>query len=203
VFPLITWSPEYSSLFEPLLENAVGINVSDEPPESDFGYNLVQFLLEGSDPLAYAPYVIQHPLDGNAPRHVLDVEAYLDETVGNAANEVLASAMGLPAVQVTAGGTPDFRFLSPPPSPTPAPASGNLTSAGQTVTAAFVQFQGGTHAMYINQIGARTRDTTMPPFKRLAHGTAIDNPIEAVQALVAAFASDVAAGRTPQVIDVQ
>jgi dienelactone hydrolase len=202
IFPLVTWSPNYSSLLPPLLESSVGINASDEPPESDVGYNLVQFLLEDGDPLAYAPYVLAHPLAGAAPRHVLFLEALHDETVGNYANEALAGGLGLAYASVTSGGAPDYRYAVPSPPVAKAPLSGNwVTAAGTHVTAAIVQFTLATHPMLVDQEGVAAFDDSTRPFKRLALEQTIDNPIDALQAMMAAFLGDAAAGRTPTIID--
>jgi hypothetical protein len=199
ITPLLTWSSEYQPLLAPLLELAVGINDSPEPRDSDFGYNLLETLLEPADPLALAPYVIQHPLAGAAPRSVLQFEAFQDETLPNKANEALAAALGLTFAQVTAGGTPQYQFIEPAPSVMKAPLSAN---AGATVTAAMVQFQTATHPMLMVQEGDKLRDTT-PPFKKLDAPFTVDNPIDQLQAMMAAFLGDFFAGKAPTVIDAQ
>jgi hypothetical protein len=201
VYPLLTWSVVYGSIFSTLLEGALGEYASDDPPESDFGYNLFEYLLEPADPIGYARHVIREPLAGCAPRHVLLWQAYLDESVPNISNEALAVAMGLQPASVTAGGTPKYANIFPAPTVMPAPFSGNLMVGGKPYTAAIVQFQTATHGMMTYQKGQRTHDPTVRPFAKLPMPIDVDDPIDPIHAMYGSFASDWYAGKIPTVID--
>ncbi|MSP59548.1 MAG: hypothetical protein EXR72_04250 [Myxococcales bacterium] len=199
IMPLVSFSVGYSPIFTPLLDGGLGTNVSAEPVESDPGYNLIQFLLEGGDPLAHAPYVIQHPLPGAQPRHVVLLEAHLDEAVPNIATEALAFGMGLEAARVAASGTPSYDYLLPKPTVREAPFMGNLVVAGRPVTAALVQFETASHGMFTHQKGQRTREATKRPFVPLPKIVELDNPIDALQSIYAQFAKDYFSGFVPTV----
>ena len=200
ITPLLTWSVEYGIL-APLLEGAVGVYASANPPESDFGYNLFEQLIEPSDPLAMARQVISEPLAGATPRHILLFEALHDESVPNIAAESLAVALGLDGASVTAGGTPTWSWETPALTTHAAPLSGNRMVAGSPVTAAILQMTPASHGMFTEQHGQSTSNTTTRPFKKLAAPVKFDNPIDALHAIYAAFATDFFAGKTPTLID--
>lgn len=203
IAPLLVWSVDFAPIFQSLLDITLATNASVSPVESDFGYNLFQFLIETGDPIAYAPYVIGRPLAGAVPRHVVMLNAYADEAVPNIANEHLAGAMGLSFGQLALGGAPRLDYIVPAPSPVAAPISGNLTVGGQKTTAVMVQFGQATHIMITRQRGQRTHDTRKRPFAPLAAPVTIDNPIEALQGILVGVARDFYAGRTPTVADLK
>lgn len=203
ILPLAVWSADFSPLATPVVGAVAQVDPSNDPPETDPAFNLLQELVEPGDPLALSPYVIQHPLSGVPAKHVLMVEAYKDETVPNVATESLAGAMGLDFVTTTVGGQPVFDFVSPTPMLVSAPLSGNLHVAGRPVTGGLVQMQSATHGMLARQRGKRTRDTRQREFPRLPETLEINNPIEALQIMATTFASDYYAGMTPGIVDPQ
>jgi hypothetical protein len=146
--------------------------------------------------------VIRAPLTGATPRHVLMLNAWLDESVPNAANEQLAAALGVRAVQLPSSGAPHFQLLPQVTGPVvPGPVAGNLDVGGAKITGAMVEFEQATHEMATMQRYQRTVDLTVDPPRRLPAPVTIDNPIETVLDLAAAFARDVQAGRAPVVDD--
>lgn len=199
VTPLLTWSVDFGPIFGVLLDGALGTNASTDPPESDFGYNLIEFLLEGGDPLAYAPYVIEQPLAGAGPRHVVLLEARLDEAVPNIAGEALAGAMGLEPAKVAASGAISYDWTYPAPTVRQAPIMGNVVIGGKPVTAALVQFHPAFHGMFTNQKGDRRDDASTRPFAPLPAPLAIDAPIDALHAIYGQFASDYFHGAVPTI----
>jgi hypothetical protein len=201
VLPLALWSADFGPLATPLVSSVAQIDPSDDPLETDPAFNLLQQLVEPGDPLAFAPYVIDHPLSGVPPKNVLMIEAYKDETVPNVATESLAGAMGLDFVQTATGGVPVFDFVSPPPLLHSAPVAGNRAVAMGTVTGGLVQMQIGTHGMLARQKGQRTRDTRLQSFPRLPEAVDINNPIQALQNMATTFATDYYAGRPPRIAD--
>ena len=69
LFPLLLNTNEYGPKIAPFLDGALGTQTADpdDPTETDFAYNLAQYLLEQGDAGAYAPYVAAAP-DRHATR---------------------------------------------------------------------------------------------------------------------------------------
>ncbi len=201
VFPLMLGSPEFGPLISPFLDGAFGTLTGDgvDPQDSDFNYNLAQMLIEGGDALAMAPYIIQHPLSGAAPKHVLQPSAHWDETVPNIANEALARAIGTLPVNLSGGATVDLAQWPQAPVPANAPVSANVSG----VTAAFIQFEPATHGMFSNRAGQRRYDLSNPMlFTKIAPVT-VKNPTDRLHRIYLGFFSDYFAGRAPTVLDAQ
>src|SRR5262249_33553466 len=145
---LLFHSNRYGPKVLPFLDGALGTETGEgAPAESDFTYNLMQFLLEKGDAAAYAPYVLLHPLSGNTPKHVIQPSAFQDEIVPNEANIALARALGLQPVTLPAGGDIDLHDWPMAPTPLAAPLGGNLMLDGKAWTAAFIQLEPATHSM--------------------------------------------------------
>jgi hypothetical protein len=197
---LLLHSNLYGPKVLPFLDGALGTQTgTDNPPDTDFAYNLVQFLLETADAAAYAPYVILHPLPGNAPKHVLQPSAHFDEVVPNEANVGLARALGLSPVSLPQGGAVDLQDWPMAPAPLAAPVAGNLTASGQPITAAFLQFETACHSMLIWPIDQQVADLTQPyPYPQISPVT-IMNPTVRLQAIYVGFFRDLFAGRAPTV----
>ncbi len=198
IFPLLLNSATQGAVFGILLDGGLGTSTTgDDPPDTDFSYNIFQFLLERGDPLAYAPYIITNPLAGNTPKHVLQLSAHFDETVPNPSNEALAAAIGLTPVRLPAGGEPALNYWPGAPAVLDVPVMSN----SGTVTAAFVQMEQASHGMLTTQHGAHTVDVaTGPPFVPLSVAVPINNPTDRLQMIYARFISDYLAGQTPTVI---
>jgi hypothetical protein len=203
VFPLMLGSPEFGPLISPFLDGAFGTATGDgvDPQDSDFNYNLAQMLIEAGDALAMAPYIVQHPLPGSAPKHVLQPSAHWDETVPNVSNVALARAMGALPVNLSGGHTVDLIQWPNAPVPANAPVSANLTVGGKAVTAAFIQFEPATHGMFSGRSGQRRWDLTNPMLFTKIAPTRVSNPIDRLHRIYAGFLGDYFAGRVPTVLD--
>ena len=204
LMPLLLNSAEFAPKIAPFLDGALGTSTgsAEDPSDTDFAYNLAQMLLEEGDPIAYAPYVLMHPLGSNAPKHVLQPSAHLDETVPNISNEALAGGLGLQPVNLSNGATVDLAFWPDAPPALSAGASGNVMVGGKPVTAAFIQFEPAVHDMLTHQTGQRLEDVTQgPPYPALPQPVPVMNPIERLQTIYVSFLTDYFAGRTPAVID--
>jgi hypothetical protein len=199
LFPLLLASEGYGPKIAPFLDGALGTVTGDpdDPTDTDFMYNLSQYLLETGDAAAYAPYVVFNPVNGNAPKHVLQPSAHLDETVPNQANEHLARSMGLLPVNLPMGGTVDLQYWANPSSPATAPVSGNVTVGGKPVTAAFFQFEQASHGMFDSLKGQHTVDLSQPyPYPKITP-VPIANPTARLQQIYSSFMKDFFAGRVP------
>jgi hypothetical protein len=206
LFPLLLNSAEFGPMIAPFLDGAFGTNTAGgiDPPESDWAYNAMAALIEQADPAAYAPYVVLHPIGGNAPKHVLMPSAHYDETVPNQANEDMARAMGLVPVTLPSGGNVDLQFWPVAPTPLTAPVSGNLTVGSAAITGAFIQMEEASHGMLLSQHGKHNDDLTQPyPYPRLPAPVPIMNPIVRLQAIYASWFADYFAGRVPSVVSGQ
>ena len=204
IFPLLLQSAGYGPKIGPFLDGALGTQTTDpdDPVDTDFAYNLSQYLLELGDAGAYAPYILLHPIGQNAPKHLLQPSARLDEAVPNQANVVLARAAGAQPVALGAGGVPDLQFWTK--GTANAPVSGNVMVNGKPVTAAFIQFEQASHGMFTNQKGAHTADVTKPyPYPAIVPAQPIDNPIVRLHAIYERFFGDYFAGKVPTVVSGQ
>jgi hypothetical protein len=204
IFPLLLASADEGPVFAILLDGALGTSTVDpvDPPDTDFGYNLAQYLLEGGDPAAYGPYVLLAPVAGNAPKNVLQLSAHLDETVPNQANEALAGALGLQPFDLSASERPDLSYWPGAPAEGALPTGPNVTGGGGAArVGAFVQFEPGTHGLLTTQIGYRRYDVTQPqPYPKLDPPHTIDNPIVRAQGIYLKFMSDYFTSGTPTVV---
>jgi len=59
VIPLLVNSATFGPLFTTVLDGAVGAQPTMDPLDTDWSYNLAQWLLEEGDSLVYSPYVVQ------------------------------------------------------------------------------------------------------------------------------------------------
>jgi hypothetical protein len=204
IFPLLLASADQGPVFAILLDGALGTSTVDpvDPPESDFGYNLAQYLLEGGDPLAYAPYLLLAPVGGNAPKHVLQFSAHLDETVPNQANEALAGGLGLQPFDLSASERPDLSFWPMAPAEGALPTGPNVTGAGGAArVGAFVQFEPATHGVLTTQTSYRHYDVTQPmPYPKVDPPLTIDNPVVRAQGIYLRFMSDYFTTGEPTVV---
>jgi hypothetical protein len=197
---LLLHSAVYGPLFGLLLDDQLGttaLSNPDDPPDSDFTYSLLAYLIEAGDPLAYAPYVARAPLSGSVAKHVFLSSAYLDESVPNVANIALGRALGLQVLELP-GATADLSLW-----PDAVRASGTLGDNGPGgTTAAFVQFEQATHGMMYYRKATRRYDLTQPfPYPLLPAPALIDNPIDRVHAMVIDFVKQYGDGGVPIVRD--
>ena len=94
LMPLITEASSFAT-FRPIIGNLVGGEA-----ELDRSLPLVQALVDGGDPVAFAGHVLGAPLPGARGRvpHLLQQMVINDETVSNGTNRSLARALGVPLV---------------------------------------------------------------------------------------------------------
>jgi hypothetical protein len=203
IFPLLLNSPVYAPIFGTLLNGSLGTHAgeTDDPRDTDWGYNLAQMMLEVGDGLTYAPYVVAQQswpgaADADHPCNVLQLSAFHDEYVPNPANLAVARALGLQPLTLSDGVAPDLGGW-----PGAAPASGSLAGNVMGVTAAFVQFPVAVHQMMTSRNGEQAYDLAVPgpTFTKLATPKAIANPIDRINTLVASFADTVLKGQAPTV----
>jgi len=94
LMPLITEASSFAT-FRPIIGNLVGGEA-----ELDRALPLVQAVVDGGDPVAFAGHVLGRPLPGARGRvpHLLQQMVINDETVSNGTNRSLARALGVPLV---------------------------------------------------------------------------------------------------------
>jgi pimeloyl-ACP methyl ester carboxylesterase len=94
LMPIVTEADSFAG-FKPIIGNLVG-----GVAELDRGLPVVQALVDGGDPVAYAPHVLRDRLPGAGERapHLLQQMVIDDEIVSNGTNRSLARALGVPHV---------------------------------------------------------------------------------------------------------
>jgi hypothetical protein len=204
ILPLLLGSPVYGPIFGTLLDANLGTHggESEEQKDTDWGYNLAQYLLEGGDSVVFAPYVRDAQSWGAASSetdhacNVLQLSAFHDESVPNPANLAIARAMGLTPLALSDGSAPDLGGWPGAPM-----ANGVLSANAGTVTAAFVQFHEASHVMMTTRNAAHNYDfaSATTGFPKLATPVPIMNPIDRVNAIVGSFADSVLKGQAPTV----
>ncbi len=115
---------------------------------------IAQTLIEGGDPVVYAPYVLRDRLEGGGDGvpHVLLTMAVDDAMVPNVSTEMLARAMDVPLVPPVSVPYEGLTVLDS------APVSANLL--GATVTAGFFQFDRAT--VQLNQPPVAAEHNNVP-----------------------------------------
>jgi hypothetical protein len=135
--------------------------------------NLMQAVIDGADPLTYAPHITGERFPGRGPRSVVAIEVVGDQVLANSGTIALAQGLGLDVLAP---------HLDPPPglATIASPASGNRPDG---TTAVLVQYAPATHgANWSSEKGTlRYEPTPDPtgdlPYKELANPVTIDNPI--------------------------
>jgi hypothetical protein len=203
LFPLLLNSPSYAPVFGILLNGSLGAHAgeTDDPRDTDWGYNLAAMMLEAGDALALSPYVLAAqtwPVTSEPDRacSVLQLSAYQDESVPNPANLALARGLGLQPLGLADAAPPDLRGW-----PGVEYTHGSLAGNAQGRTAAFIQFHDATHGMMTVRAGARRFDLDAggPPFTQRAMPVMITNPIDRIAGLVGGFVAAALAGEVPKV----
>lgn len=197
VIPLLVNSATFGPLFTTVLDGAVGAQPTSDPLDTDWSYNLAQWLLEEGDSLAYSPYVVQQQSwPGDHPCHVLQISAYLDELVPNPANLALARGIGLQPLTLSDGTAPDLTGW-PEAMTATGQLMGNLPNG---LTGAFIQFRPATHVLMTERTGYHQYDLSQPfPFPKLSTPVPVTNPIDRVNAIVGDFIDAASQGMTPTV----
>lgn len=125
---------------------------------------LGQSLLDGADPLSFAPGLFRQRPAHLGPRHVVLIEVAGDETIANVATEALARAAGIPLLEPSLGAIEGLESV-------PAPVRGNLT--GQT--AVLVQYSPAVHGA--NWSAERGEIRFHPDGSALPEPIEIENPL--------------------------
>jgi hypothetical protein len=150
---VVSGSPNFSPLLQAFTATYFGVPSSEIADRFNPVANILQMILDGGDPVAYAPEVT-HPASGRG-HDVFLVEALWDETVGNSSSELLAAELGVPQLSPAA-----VRVNSLPLATTP--ASGNLPMGA---TGGFFQLVPASH--YADLVSRQSNDLRFePPFPR-------------------------------------
>lgn len=153
-------------------------------------------LLDGADPLSFAPHVLKDRARVNGaalpPRHVLILEAINDEIMANGATNALALALGMPILGPSYDGDERFAVVE-------GTAAGNLE--GQT--AVMIQQSPACHGTnWTHELGQREwglyGEEDIEHFE-LDTPVIINNPIRQTHELLVGVLRDHADGRAPSV----
>lgn len=180
----------YGPLFIPIIAGTFSVAPNDldplyDPPHTHYSFQILSMLLDGGDPLTYAPRLRERDV------HVVLASAYSDEAVPNQSSEALAMQLGLPWAPV-AGAAEAPQFVTDYER-VALPASGNASGA----TAGFFELEPATHGMVDFQRDDRNFAPGFPPFEPLDPPLEIANPIVRLQTLMARFAASYAETGTP------
>ncbi len=172
LFPLLVNSAVYGPYFLLFVNGAAGLSEGEVDPRTDApqfhpAYHLFQGLLDGGDPLAWAPYVLRHPGAGMPAKHLVMQSALEDESVPNSANEHLAAASGLPIITHGDSPTP-LSMYAKFGAPVAAPVSLNVTAGdGSKVTAGWVTFKSASHGSFFEREAVQNYVHPFPPVMKL------------------------------------
>ena len=190
--------------------------------ESHILVNLIQQIVDGGDPIAYAPLLVTSPRNvmgapATTPRNILQFQVVYDEIVSNESNEALARAGGWGLAVPNVGSNSeivDFRNLANNPRRVPLPdvtadAAGLIHDTPVAgVTAVVVQESPATHGNNLvsskgqRQFGIPYGDFDAPePFIHLDMSKyfKVRCPYLATQATIARFFDDGFQGHVPNV----
>lgn len=121
----------------------VGLN-PDDIEKSEIGIfhpfiNLIQFFIEPSDPVNYAPYWFSYQLNSSPPKQILQSEGMNDTYAPPQTIEALAVAGGLPPLEPVISTVEEFELKGL--TTQEKPVKGNISAFnGRKVTAGFVQY---------------------------------------------------------------
>jgi hypothetical protein len=185
---LVPDSAEFAQLLQPFVAGAFDIEVDLTHPDvlpvrAQMSLNVLQAVVDPGDGMALSTVM-------DASKNVLLVQAYLDETVPNQANEALARAFGATEVTLSRGTHPLTQVKLP---------QANAPYAA-TPLRAVVQLDPAGHGMFTKQEAKRNFAPPFPPFTRLVQPITFDNPVATAHALTLDFVDGVRAG-TPIVTD--
>jgi len=155
---------------------------------------LMQAVIDGADPLTYAPHILHDRFPGIGPRSVIALEVVGDQVLANSGTEALAQALGLDVLAP---------HLEPPPglATIQAPAAGNRD--GQT--AVLVQYAPATHGANWSSESGTLRYSPVPtpdgdtPYPLLPAPIDIVNPLYETLDQVAEILRSHQAGEPPRV----
>jgi pimeloyl-ACP methyl ester carboxylesterase len=193
---LLPTSAEIGSLALPLISTIYGPTAPLDRFSPVIG--LLQAVIDGADPLTYAPHVLRDRLSIGGqplgPRSVVALEVVGDQVLSNRGTDALAQALGLDVLAPHLDPPAGLRSI-------PSPAAGN--QGGQT--AVLVQYAPATHgANWSSERGTLRFLPGFPredgePFPMLAAPIAIPNPIYETLDQVAEILATHGAGEAPRV----
>lgn len=148
---ITTNSAEVAGLVTTVAKGTFGIQGEDVLDEYHPIANLLSSITEGGDPIAYAPHILQNPLNQREPPDVMITYAIHDEVLPNIATIALMRAMG---IDVATPNLVDVRGLAN----IAAPVMGNRGMH----TAAAVQYAPADHALGYNRYDQRKYQPDSP-----------------------------------------
>lgn len=141
---ITTNSAEVSGLVGTIAKGTFGIQGEEILDEYHPIANLLGSITEGGDPIAYAPHILENPLNGREKPDVLVTYALHDEVLPNIATIALMRAMGLDLATPNLVDIPGMTNVA-------APVQGNRGAR----TAAAVQYSPADHALGYNRYDRR------------------------------------------------
>ncbi|HEX5063759.1 MAG TPA: hypothetical protein VFV99_30480 [Kofleriaceae bacterium] len=193
---ILTSSPEIAATAVPLIDSILGPRQRVDRFNPLIG--LMQSVIDGADPLSYAPHVLRDRFAINGtvlgPRSVVCLEVLGDQVLANVGTDSLARELGLDVL------VPN---LAPPDGlvPIASPAAGNRDG----MTAVLVQYSPATHgANWSAEHGVLRYLPGFPfddenQFPKLPAPVTIRNPIYETHAQVAEILETYFAGESPRV----
>ncbi len=207
-FPSMIHSPTYSSLFmnAVTIPFDIGDRISLGDPVQGARFEPIVMLydsaLERGEPTAFAPYVMDGSLRGDAGPSLILTQAYSDERVPNDATEQYAKALGLDRVSIgNEANLPDPPLRYAPLDVISAPVSGNFSGGART--AGLVLYHPSSHASIRKKNDELYYEYGFPPFVELETPVVLDpTPIAELHAQWSALITEYFAGTgAPTIID--
>ena len=129
---ILPTSPEIAELAIPIIESIY--NPRSRLDRWSPLIALQQAVIDGADPLSYAPHILRDRFPQVGPRHVVAIEVLGDQVLSNQGTDALAVALGLEVLEPHLDAPPDLRSV-------PAPAAANVDAQ----TAVLVHYAPATH----------------------------------------------------------
>jgi len=190
---LLPMSAEIGSLAMPLIDGIYQPKLRLDRWNPMIG--LMQAVIDGADPLSYAPHVLRDRFANVGPRSIVCIEVVGDQVLANAGTDALAQELGLDVLAPDLEAPAGLVAL-------PSPIAGNRDAA---FTAALVQYAPATHGgNWSAEHGILRYLPGFPqpgddPFPRLPAPIKIANPIYETHAQVAEILQTHLAGQAPVV----
>jgi len=185
---ITTNSAEVSGLVGTVAKGTFGIQGEEVLDEYHPIANLLSSITESGDPIAYAPHILQNPLNGRETPDVMITYALNDEVLPNIATIALMRAMGIDLATPNLVNVPGLTNIA-------APVSKNRGAH----TAAAVQYSPADHALGYNRYDQRKYKPNAPyegdvRFPLLDKAFNVEMPIRQHSAALATFFSTALAG---------
>lgn len=185
---ITTNSAEVSGLVGTVAKGTFGIQGEEALDEYHPIASFLSAVTESGDPIAYAPHILQNPLNGRETPDIMITYALHDEVLPNVATIALMRAMGVDLATPNLVDVPGLTNVA-------APVSGNRG----THAAAAVQYSPADHALGYNRYDERKYQPNAPVddfirFPLLDTPFNVEMPIRAHSAALATFFSTAYAG---------